>query len=36
MDVPGLGYLEGGDEDVLRSGSKIELPLWLAKTLATK
>ncbi|BEJ15588.1 hypothetical protein CspHIS471_0501930 [Cutaneotrichosporon sp. HIS471] len=34
LDVPGLGYLEGGSEEHLQSGTKVELPLWLARTLA--
>ncbi|KAL7420050.1 DNA replication protein [Cryptotrichosporon argae] len=33
LDVPGLGYLEGGTEPDLPAGAKVELPLWLAQTL---
>ncbi|RSH83375.1 DNA replication protein [Apiotrichum porosum] len=32
LDVPGLGYLEGTDND-LRAGAKLELPMWLGQTL---
>ncbi|WVO16588.1 DNA replication complex GINS protein PSF3 [Cryptococcus depauperatus] len=34
LDVEGLGYLEGGSEDNIREGTKIELPFWLAGTLS--
>lgn len=35
LDVPGLGYLEGTDND-LRAGAKLELPMWLGQTLTLK
>jgi GINS complex subunit 3 len=36
LDVPGLGYLEGDDHggQSLKSGTKVDLPLWLGVMLA--
>lgn len=34
ISVPGLGYLEGNPGKPIDSGTKIELPLWLAEILA--
>ncbi|WVF69769.1 DNA replication complex GINS protein PSF3 [Kwoniella sp. CBS 6097] len=34
LDVPGLGYLEGGSENDIHQHSKIEMPFWLAQTLS--
>ncbi|KAK1921635.1 hypothetical protein DB88DRAFT_498687 [Papiliotrema laurentii] len=34
MDVPGLGYLEGGSEANIQQNAKVELPFWLAQTLS--
>ncbi|KAJ4404758.1 DNA replication protein [Didymella pomorum] len=34
LTVPGLGYLEGNMSGDMKSGSKIELPLWLGEMLA--
>ncbi|KLT40915.1 GINS complex, Psf3 component [Cutaneotrichosporon oleaginosum] len=34
LEVPGLGYLEGGSEQNLQAGAKVELPLWMARVLA--
>ncbi|CAD6584506.1 MAG: DNA replication protein [Tremellales sp. Tagirdzhanova-0007] len=36
LDVPGLGYLEGGNENDIRQQAKAELPFWLAQTLSLK
>ncbi|KDQ20738.1 hypothetical protein BOTBODRAFT_151621 [Botryobasidium botryosum FD-172 SS1] len=33
LDVPNLGYLEGGEEKDIKTNSKIQLPHWLAPTL---
>ncbi|KIJ56636.1 hypothetical protein M422DRAFT_22788 [Sphaerobolus stellatus SS14] len=33
VDVPGLGYLDGGTEDDIKVGSKIQLPYWMASIL---
>lgn len=33
--VPGLGYLEGNPGKSIHEDTKIELPIWLAKILAT-
>ncbi|KAG0270020.1 DNA replication protein [Actinomortierella ambigua] len=30
-EVPGLSWLEGGYDDVLRARSKVDLPFWLAR-----
>lgn len=35
LRVPGLGYLEGNPGKPIEEGTKLELPLWLASTLAT-
>lgn len=35
LKVPGLGYLEGNPGKAVEEGTKLELPLWLASTLAT-
>ncbi|RCK65368.1 DNA replication complex GINS protein PSF3 [Candida viswanathii] len=35
ITVPGLGYLEGNPGKPIHEDTKIELPLWLAKVLAT-
>jgi len=34
LDVPGLGYLEGGTEANIHQHQKLELPFWLAQTLS--
>lgn len=34
LTVPGLGYLDGNPGQALKSGTKIELPLWLGEMLA--
>lgn len=34
LTVPGLGYLDGNPGQPLKSGTKIELPLWLGEMLA--
>ncbi|KIV97895.1 hypothetical protein PV10_01595 [Exophiala mesophila] len=34
IDVPGLGYLEGNAGDTVKSGTKIDLPMWLGTMLA--
>lgn len=36
LTVPGLGYLEGNLAGPMKSGSKIELPLWLGEMLALR
>ncbi|EJD53765.1 GINS complex, Psf3 component [Auricularia subglabra TFB-10046 SS5] len=30
IDVPGLGYLDGGKERDIKKGTKMQLPFWLA------
>jgi GINS complex subunit 3 len=34
LDVPGLGHLDNNAGHTLRSGTRVELPLWLAEMLA--
>ncbi|EIW71207.1 hypothetical protein TREMEDRAFT_60140 [Tremella mesenterica DSM 1558] len=34
LDVPGLGYLEGGSDPNIHQHGKLELPFWLAQTLS--
>jgi hypothetical protein len=34
LTIPGLGYLEGNPGSAVTSGTKLELPLWLAEMLA--
>ncbi|KAF7845635.1 hypothetical protein BT93_L1493 [Corymbia citriodora subsp. variegata] len=34
LDVPGLGYLDGNPGSTMKTGSKIDLPLWLGVMLA--
>ncbi|ORY30340.1 hypothetical protein BCR39DRAFT_529262 [Naematelia encephala] len=34
LDVPGLGYLEGGSDNDLKENTKVEIPFWLAQTLS--
>ncbi|KAF1977515.1 DNA replication complex GINS protein PSF3 [Bimuria novae-zelandiae CBS 107.79] len=34
LTVPGLGFLEGNMSGPMKSGSKVELPLWLGEMLA--
>ncbi|PSK35980.1 hypothetical protein B9Z65_5795 [Elsinoe australis] len=34
IDVPGLGYLSGNAGGDIKSGTKVELPLWLGEMLA--
>lgn len=36
LTVPGLGYLEGNMSGDIKSGSKVELPLWLGEMLALR
>ncbi|GJJ67930.1 GINS complex subunit 3 [Entomortierella parvispora] len=31
--IPGLAWLEGGQDDVLKAGSRIDIPFWLAREL---
>ncbi|KAF8525372.1 hypothetical protein JB92DRAFT_3087343 [Gautieria morchelliformis] len=33
VDVPGLGYLDGGTEEDIKVNTKIQLPYWLASPL---
>ncbi|WVQ83283.1 hypothetical protein IAT38_005422 [Cryptococcus sp. DSM 104549] len=35
LDVPDLGYLEGGTEKDLQKNTKVELPFWMAHPLST-
>ncbi|KAF9087973.1 DNA replication protein, partial [Mortierella sp. GBA35] len=32
-NVPGLSWLEGGHDDMLKAGSRLDLPFWLAREL---
>ncbi|KAG8973807.1 DNA replication protein [Tulasnella sp. 425] len=34
IDVPGLGYIDGGNEKDIKAGTKMLLPYWLAPTLS--
>lgn len=34
LDVPALGYLDNNASHTLKSGTRVELPLWLAEMLA--
>lgn len=34
LTIPGLGYLEGNASNSIKSGTKVELPLWLGEMLA--
>lgn len=35
ITVPGLGFLEGNPGKPIEKGTKVDLPMWLAKVLAT-
>ncbi|KAL3426742.1 DNA replication complex GINS protein psf-3 [Phlyctema vagabunda] len=34
LDIPGLGYLDNNAGHTLKSGTRVELPLWLSEMLA--
>lgn len=36
LNVPGLGYLEGNSGQDIKSGTRVELPLWLGEMLAVR